>query len=203
LSARVGILGGTFDPIHYAHLAIAEQAREQLGLPEVLFVPAAQPVHKRAGQVAAAEHRARMIELAIADNAHFRLSRIELDRGGPSYTVETLRQLRAERPADELVFIVSVEAARQLPAWREPLAIVDMARIAIVPRLGYAAIDRAWLGEQFADRADRFELVDAPELGHSSSDIRRRVRAGLSIRYLVPPAVDEHIRRHALYQGGE
>lgn len=201
--ARLGILGGTFDPVHYAHLAIAEQVREQLGLAEVLFVPAAQTVHKPAESVSDAEHRARMVELAIADNPHFALSRIEIDRGGPSYTVDTLSALAAERPADELVFIMSAEAARELPGWREPRRIIELATIAVVPRLGYATPEREWLAQQFAGLAQRFTLVAAPALGHSASDIRRRVGAGLSIRYLVPPPVDDYIRRHALYQGAE
>jgi nicotinate-nucleotide adenylyltransferase len=200
--ARLGVLGGTFDPIHYAHLAIAEQARQQLGLAEVLFVPAAQAVHKPAPDVSAVEHRARMIELAVADNPSFALSRIEIERGGPSYTVDTLAQLRAERPTDELVFIVSAQAARELPGWREPTRILGLATLAIVPRLGYDTPTGEWLAERFPGQADRFTVLDAPALGHSASDIRRRVAAGLSIRYLVPRAVEEYIQRHALYKGG-
>jgi nicotinate-nucleotide adenylyltransferase len=202
-ASRVGILGGTFDPIHYAHLAIAEQAREQLALEQVLFVPAWQTVHKPADAVSPAEHRAAMVQLAIADNPAFALSRIEMDRGGPSYTVDTLAQLTASSPRAELFFIMSAEAVRDLPGWREPARILELATVAVVPRLGYATPDPAWLAQAFPGSADRFVLADAPALGHSASDIRRRVRAGLSIRYLVPPPVDEYIRRHALYQGAE
>jgi nicotinate-nucleotide adenylyltransferase len=198
---RVGILGGTFDPIHHAHLAIAEQAHEQLRLAEVLFVPAAQTVHKPADAVTPVEHRARMIELAIADNPHFTLSRTEIERDGPSYTVDTLAQLRAERPNDELFFIVSAEAARDLPTWREPARILELARVAIVPRLGYGTPTREWLAHHFPGRADRFIYLDAPALGHSASDIRRRVAAGQSIRYLLPREVEDYISRHALYTG--
>lgn len=201
--ARLGIFGGTFDPIHYAHLAIAEQVREQLALAEVLFVPAARTVHKPVAGVSAAEDRARMVGLAIADNPAFYLSRIEIERGGPSYTVDTLAQLAAWRPDDELVFILSAEAARELPTWREPKRIVELATIAVVPRLGYETPDGEWLAHEFPGLGERFHFADAPALGHSASDIRRRVRAGLSIRYLVPPAVEQYIREHALYQGGE
>lgn len=197
----VGVLGGTFDPIHHAHLAIAEQAYEQLHLAEVLFVPAAHTVHKPTAAVTPVEHRARMIELAIADNSHFTLSRIEIERGGPSYTVDTLSQLRAERPDEELFFIVSAEAARDLPTWREPARILDLSHIAIVPRLGYETPTREWLAHHFPGRADRFSYLDAPALGHSASDIRRRVAAGQSIRYLLPPGVEDYISRHALYTG--
>lgn len=201
MSARVGVLGGTFDPVHYAHLAIAEQVRGQLDLTEMLFVPAAQTVHKPAGEVTDAEHRARMVELAIQDNPAFTLSRVEIERGGPSYTVDTLAELHAERPHDELVFIMSAEAARQLSTWREPARIAQLALIAVVPRLGYEMPERGWLAEQVGGQADRFVFVDTPALGHSASDIRRRVGAGLSIRYLVPVAVEQYIHHHGLYQG--
>ena len=199
-ASRLGVFGGTFDPIHHAHLAIAEQAREQLDLREVLFVPAGRTVHKPSAKVSPAEHRARMVELAIADNPRFMLSRIELERGGPSYTVDTLAGLAAERPADELVLIVSAEAARQLSTWREPARIVALARVAVVPRLGYETPSAAWLAAQTGAPPERFTFVDTPALGHSATDIRRRVGAGASIRYLVPSAVDDYIRQHRLYQ---
>jgi nicotinate-nucleotide adenylyltransferase len=201
--ARVGILGGTFDPIHYAHLAIAERTHEQLRLAVVLFVPAAQTVHKPAATVTPVEQRAAMIELAIADNPHFALSRVEIERDGPSYTVDTLTQLRGERPADELFFIVSADAARELPTWREPRRILELCHFTIVPRLGFDTPSPEWLSHHFPGQADRFTFVDTPALGHSASDIRRRLAAGQGIRYLVPPAVDEYISRHALYRGGQ
>jgi nicotinate-nucleotide adenylyltransferase len=201
LSARLGILGGTFDPVHYAHLAIAEQAREQLGLAQLLFVPAAQTVHKPAASVTPVEHRLQMLELAIHGNPAFAVSRLEVERGGPSYTVDTLAALHEQRPADELIFIVSAEAARELPAWREPARILDLARVAIVPRLGYQMPDAEWLAHAFPGRGQRFTVLDAPALGHSATDIRQRVAAGRSIRYLVPDAVADYIARHALYTG--
>lgn len=201
--ARLGILGGTFDPIHYAHLAIAEQAREQLELARVLFVPAAQTVHKPTDRVTPIEHRLAMVELAIADNPTFALSRAEADRPGPSYTVDTLDDLQRQHPTDELVFIMSAEAARGLPDWREPMRILGLATIALVPRLGYDTPDRAWLLQRFPAAADRFSFLEAPALGHSASDIRRRVATGKSIRYLVPAAVADYIERHALYVGAQ
>ena len=197
---RWGVLGGTFDPIHHAHLAIAEQVREQLSLAGVLFVPAGQTVHKDVASVSPAEHRRRMLELAVEGNPGFAVDAREIERGGPSYTVFTLAELAAEWPDREWHFIVSAEAARQLPTWREPQRILELARIVVVPRLGYAMPDRDWLAERLAGRADRFLFADAPALGHSASDIRARVAAGRSIRYLVPDAVAAYIVQHGLYR---
>jgi nicotinate-nucleotide adenylyltransferase len=197
-------MGGTFDPIHVGHLAIAEEAREVLGLERVLFVPAGEPPHRPAASVADARHRAAMVELAIAGNASFELSRIELDRPGPSYTSDTLDELAAAaRAADrepDLTFILSAETLRDLPTWHAPEHLVDTSRIAVVPREGYPAPDRAWLRAQFPDRDGRFDLLEGPRLGLSSTSIRGRVAAGRSIRYLVPPAVAAYIAEHGLYR---
>jgi nicotinate-nucleotide adenylyltransferase len=200
VSDRIGVLGGTFDPVHYAHLAIAEQAREQLALDRVLFVPAGETVHKRVDLVTASAHRARMLELAAEGNPAFVVDRLEIERGGPSYTVDTLAQLAGRLPDSELVFIMSAQAARELPGWREPERILQLARVAIVPRLGYEAPDRQWLEGRIRGAADRVDFIDAPELGHSASDIRARVAAGRSIRYLVPEPVETYIRQHGLYR---
>ena len=192
------MLGGTFDPIHYAHLAIAEQVREALDLAGVLFVPARVPVHRPPPQ-AAAEHRARMVELAIADNPRFLLSRIELDSDAPNFSVDTLERLVATRPADELVFIVSAEAAAALPSWRDPARLLELATLAVVPRLGYPPPDIDQLSHPFPGQADRLLVVETAPLGHSASDIRARLAAGRSARYLLPSAVETYIREHGLY----
>jgi nicotinate-nucleotide adenylyltransferase len=197
---RIGILGGTFDPIHYAHLAIAEQAREELSLFSVLFIPAALPVHKPPATVTPAQDRVAMVELAIADNPCFALSRAEIDRAGPSYSVDTLEQLAADRPESRYVFIMSAEAAQALPGWRSPRRLLELAEVAVVPRLGYALPSRDWLAGQFPGQSSRFIFVDTPALGHSASDIRGRVRSGRSIRYLVPAAVEDYIVQHGLYR---
>ena len=197
-----GILGGTFDPIHYAHLAIAEQTREALDLAGILFVPAGIPPHKPERIVAPPSHRAAMVELAIADNDAFRLSRIELDRPGRSYTVETIEWLLEEDPhrgPERYVFIVSAEALLGLPTWRDPERILTLARLAVVPRPGHPSPGRAWVAEHFPGREDRVVFLGGPLLGHSASDIRRRAAARRSIRYLVPPAVDAYLREHTLY----
>jgi nicotinate-nucleotide adenylyltransferase len=195
-----GILGGTFDPVHLAHLAIAEQTREALDLAGVMFVPAGMPPHKGDRIVTSPSHRVAMVELAIAGSAHFRLSRLEVDRPGPSYAVDTLEVLAgedADRP--DPVFILSAEALASLNAWHEPDRLLTLARIAVVPRRGYRMPGRAWLSEHFPDREDRFLMLDGPDLGHSASEIRRRAAEGRSIRYLVPVAVEAYIRRNRLY----
>jgi nicotinate-nucleotide adenylyltransferase len=201
---RVGILGGTFDPIHYAHLAVAEQVREALELDRVLFVPAGVPPQKPGAVVASAEDRAAMVELAIAGNSAFAMCRIELDRQGPSYSVESLDLLAAEAARQgverELFFILSAEALAGLPSWRDPQRIPVLCHLAIVPRLGRTAPDQAWLEANFPGSLDRFVFVDTVPLANSSSDVRHRVAAGDSIRYLVPPAVEAYIHDHRLYR---
>jgi len=200
----IGIMGGTFDPIHVGHLAIAEEAREVLGLERILFVPASVPPHRAGGAIAEAPARAEMVELAIAGNDAFRMSRIELERPGPSYTSDTVEALAtAERDAGrepDLTFILSAETLRDLPGWHAPERLIDACRIAVVPREGYPAPDRAWLRDQFPEREDRFDFLEGPRLGLSSTSIREYVAAGRSIRYLVPPAVAAYIDDHHLYQ---
>lgn len=195
---RWGILGGIFDPIHYAHLAIADQTRDALHLDRVVFMPAGQPVH-RAGPTAAADDRVRMLELAIADNPAFGVSRLEVDADRPSYSVVTLEILAADRPDDDVFLIVSAETAAQMPTWHRPQRLLELAQVVVVPRLGHADISREWLAAHFPGHVERFSFVETSRLGHSSSDVRARIAAGRSIRYLVPPAVENYIGDHSLY----
>lgn len=197
---RWGILGGTFDPPHYGHLVIAEQTREALDLAGVQFMPAAQPPHKPGRVIGASVHRRSMVELAIKGNPRFSLLTIELERDGPSYTVDSLEALSRSMPEDRFVLIMSVEAARQLPSWREPDRILELAEVAVVPRLGYPQLDNNWAAQNFPGREERFHGVDSASLGHSASDIRARVATGRSIRYLVPPSVEDYIGRYGLYR---
>ena len=194
----IGVMGGTFDPIHIGHLAIGEEAREALSLDVVLFVPAGQPPHKPAGSVTDVEHRLAMVELAIGGNPAFELSRIEVDRSGPSYTVDTVEALA--RGGDDLVLILSAETFAELPTWHEPDRLFDAARMAVVPREGYPAADPAWLAQAFPGRETRVAYLEGPRLGLSSTAIRDRVAAGRSIRYLVPAIVEAYIARHGLYR---
>ena len=216
---RVGILGGTFDPIHYGHLVIADQVREALRLDRILFVPAAQPPHRIASEVSPAADRAAMVALAIADNPAFSLCRIELDRDGPSYTADTVTSLAAELaarqgpglavstrtapgPARELFFILSSEALSGLPGWHDPARVLAACRLAVVARPGTPRPDRDWLAAHLpggAAAADRVVGIETVPIANSSSDVRRRVTEGLSIRYLVPPAVSTYICDHRLY----
>jgi nicotinate-nucleotide adenylyltransferase len=201
--APVGLLGGTFDPVHYGHLAIAEQTREALGLQGVLFIPAARPPHKLDQPITDAQHRVAMVELAIADADSFLLGRHELDRPGPSYSADTVSEVARWSAAEghpEPVFILSAEALAGLPGWHDSQRLLRSCRIAVVPRRGYPVPSPAWLDERFPGFADRFVFMAGPDLGHSASDIRARVAAGRSIRYLVPPAVERYIQLHQLYR---
>ncbi len=196
---RIGVLGGTFDPIHYGHLVIAEDARVYLHLEKVLFVPARQPPHKPKVTYSALEHRVRMTELAIADDPHFALSLIETERPGPSYTVDTLRQLHAELGPDaELYFVMGMDLLADILTWHKPAELVNLCRIVVAERAGYH-IDLSALEEGLPGLLERLELIDTPELSISSHDLQQRVRRGLSIRYQLPPDVEKYIYDHRLY----
>jgi nicotinate-nucleotide adenylyltransferase len=199
----LGILGGTFDPIHLGHLAIAEQARDVLGLARVLFVPAARPPHKLDRRISPAADREAMVALAIADNPAFELSRLELERPGPSYAVDTVAQVADRSRAEgrcEPVFILSVEALAAFPTWRLPGRILELCRLAVAPRPGAPAPSPEWLAEHFPGQVERVIFLPGPCLPHAATDIRRLVAEGRSIRYLVPPAVERHIVEHRLYR---
>ncbi len=195
---KLGIMGGTFDPIHFGHLFVAEQARQRLGLDKVIFVPNGQPPHKKLYQVSDAEHRYAMCVLACADNPHFEVSRIEIDRPGPSYTIDTIREFRrAYGPHVELYFITGADAVLEILTWRQPDDILREAHVVAAHRPGFdlSRIDEV-LGPE---RSSRVRAMAVPALDISSTDIRRRVAAGLSIRYLTPEPVRQYIYRHRLY----
>ncbi|HWQ28791.1 MAG TPA: nicotinate-nucleotide adenylyltransferase [Dehalococcoidia bacterium] len=200
---RVGVLGGTFDPIHIGHLVLAEQAREQLALDEVLFVPAGDPWRKAGKRITPAGDRLAMVELGIAGNPAFRASRVEVERPGPSYSVETLAALAAERPDAELYFILGEDALFDLPNWRDPAGIVSLARIAVAARGPASRLD-AVSGEQLERLVPglgaRFVRVEMPAIGVSATDLRERVRRGATVRYLIPEAVEQYIRERGLYR---
>jgi nicotinate-nucleotide adenylyltransferase len=195
---RLGVIGGTFDPPHYAHLVLAETARVQLGLDCVLFVPAGQPPHKSGRPLASAADRAALVEAAIADNPAFRLSRVDLDRPGPHFTVETLALLQAQNPTAELYLLIGGDSLAELHHWRDPAGVVRQARLAVMPRPGWHA-DMDALERLHPGIGARITWLDAPALDLSSTDLRRRLHAGLPVRYLVPPAVEAYLREHALH----
>ena len=197
---RLGVLGGTFDPPHYGHLALAENGRVQLRLDRVLFVPARQPPHKPSRPITPAHHRVAMVEAAIADNPAFLLSRVDLDRTGPHYTVETLALLQQEYPGAELYFLMGGDSLAEFLTWRDPAGIVRQARLGVMRRPGYEP-DLAALERMVPGIRERLVWLDVPRLDISASDLRRRVREGLPLRYLVPPTVEAYIRRQHLYEG--
>jgi nicotinate-nucleotide adenylyltransferase len=202
----LGIFGGTFDPIHVAHLAVAEEAAEALGLERVLFIPAGVPPHKPGAPITPAEHRLAMVELAIAGNERFAVDRLELERAGPSYTVDTLEALLARRDDDvtavapDLCLILSADAFLGLMTWHQPRRVLELARVVVAPRDGYPDAGPAFLARHLPDLADRAVFLDGPRLRLSASGLRERAAAGRSLRYLVPDAVAAYIGDHGLYQ---
>ncbi len=200
----LGVFGGTFDPIHVAHLAVAEEAAEVLGLERVLFVPAGEPPHKPGRAITPVADRLAMVELAIAGNERFGVDRREIDRPGPSYTVDTLVSLHAQRDAGgaapDPTLVLSAEAFLGLMSWREPRRVLELARIVVAPRDGYPDAGPNFLARHLPDLADRATFLDAPRLRLSSSELRGRAANGRSLRYLVPDAVAAYIGDHGLYQ---
>lgn len=197
---RLGLFGGTFDPIHLGHLILAEQCREALGLDRVWFVVTAMPPHKSGGRTAVS-HRLEMARIAVAGHPAFEVSEIEAKRPGPHYSVETLTELHRERPGDDLYFLIGSDSLVDLPCWREPDGIARLATIVVVNRPG---IDR--------NRTDSPDLPDlgpgtrplqavtVPPIGISSTDLRRRLAEGHSVRFMVPRGVEAYIEAHELYR---
>ena len=196
---HIGILGGTFNPPHMGHLVMAQEALDQLGLDRVVFMPVATPPHKEAREDPGAEARVELCRLAVADDERFAVSELEIRRGGASYTVDTLRELHELQPEHDLTFIVGGDMAQSLPAWREPEAILALARLAVAEREG---VRREDIARRLAPLhgGDRVTFFDMPRIDVSSSAIRRRVAEGRPIRYLVPDAVADAIARHSLYR---
>lgn len=200
--ARLGIMGGTFDPIHLGHLVCAEQVREAFKLDGVVFIPAGIPVFKKERVVAQATHRLKMCQNAVKDNAAFDVSPIEIERGGDSYTADTLRQIRAHYPDNvELYFIIGSDALCSILQWHESAAIAGLARLIVATRPGYVLPQKY---RSFIAGQGNFALdyIETTELSISSSDLRSRIAAGKSIRYLTAQSVLDYIYRHGLYQSG-
>jgi len=197
--ARTAVFGGSFNPIHYGHLLLADEVLEALLLDRVLFVPAAAPPHKPPACLAPAEDRYEMVRLATASHPKFAVSDVELRRRGPSYTVDTLQALRSS--GDELFLLVGSETFLDFLAWREPRRVAELARLVVVPRIGHA-FDPAGADVLNVVRAIGTEplIVRVTSLPISASDLRRRVREGRSIAYRVPEAVAAHIGARDLYR---
>ena len=189
----VGLFGGSFDPVHHGHLIVARAALEQLGLAEVRFIPAREQPFKQGRHRASSTDRAEMLRLAIAGEPDFRIDLLELDRPGPSYTVDTLRQLTAREPSRTFILLLGADAAREFTGWREAAAIPALAEVVVLVRAGV----------ETAGGPDGARRIPVPAIDVSATDVRRRVAAGLSIRYRVPDAVAGHIAARGLYRTEE
>ena len=201
---RVGLLGGTFDPIHYGHLVIAEEVRTVLHLAEMVFVPAGHPPHKPGRIVTEAQHRLAMLELAIASNPHFTISLVDLERPGPSYTVETLQVLRQQWGTQtDIYFVIGGDSLEDLLVWYDPAGILkQLTALVAVQRPGYeeAAGYRDMLEARLPGIKQRLIMVQAPQLDISATDLRLRVAEGRPIKYQTPEAVERYIIEYGLYR---
>jgi len=200
---RLGLFGGSFDPVHFGHLLLAECCVEQRRLDQVWFLPAAVPPHKQGRELTPAEMRIEMLELAIAGHPGFAVGRYEVDRGGVSYTVDTLRHYRQEDPEGELFFLLGTDMFEDLPNWRETATVCELALPIVVRRAGMGEPDFDCLaGIASRERIEqiRQHQVEMPPMGLSSSEIRRRVAAGRSIRFQTPRAVEKYIQTHDVYR---
>ena len=197
---RIGILGGTFDPPHIGHLWLATLAADGLALDRVLFMPAAQPPHKRGRRMSSPTDRMLLTRLAIAGNDAFELCPIEMERPGPSFTIDSIAELQRMHGQARLFLIMAADSLAQIDTWREPDRLLSMVDWVVGPRSGAELPTREALRDRFGTAARRIHLLAGPSLDVSASDIRRRVAAGRAIRYLVPVAVEELIAERKLYR---
>ena len=201
---RVGILGGTFDPVHLGHLTMAEEVRLQLGLDQVLFLPAGQPWLKEGQELTSAEHRIRMVRLAVASNPDFQVCLDEVARPGPTYTVDTLGGIIARLdPGSTLYFILGLDAMEQFHRWKEPEQLLDLCHWVVVERPGHQGFDLTGFLSRYPNAEGKVTPLSMPLMGISGSEVRWRAATGMSLRYQVPDDVGEYIRGHGLYRGDD
>jgi nicotinate-nucleotide adenylyltransferase len=189
----IGLFGGSFDPVHHGHLIVAQVAAERLGLESLRFLPAREQPFKRGRHGASPEHRAKMLSLALSGAPGFAVEAIELDRPGPSYTVNTLEELRRQEPESEFVLLLGADAATDLPAWHEAERIPQLARVVVFARPGSRVPGSPFISQ----------VIEVPTIDISATEVRRRISRGQSIRYWVPDVVAEYIARHRLYLDSE
>jgi nicotinate-nucleotide adenylyltransferase len=197
---NIGVFGGTFDPIHLGHLAVAEEVRTNLGLAEVLFVPAGQPWLKADRAISAVQHRVEMIKLAIAGNPHFKLSTCEVDRLGPSYAVDTIDILQQQLGTEaRLFFLLGSDALSELPQWKEPSRLIQICHLVAFTRPGFALPPLESLELVIPGLSQHATFVEVPQIDVSATQIRNRVARGVSIHRLVPQSVERYIQEQGLY----
>jgi len=199
---NIGVLGGTFDPIHIGHLKVAEEAVTRLDLPRILFMPAGQPWLKlnNANVISPLPHRLEMVRLGIAGNPRFKLSTLEIERSGPTYTVDTIAQLQSQLSAgDEIFFILGWDNLNQLPQWHKPERLIAMCRLVAVPRVDFPLPDLPALEKELPGISARVILFDKPRIDINASEIRQRAAEGLAISEFVPAPVERYIKEHGLY----
>jgi nicotinate-nucleotide adenylyltransferase len=200
---RIGIFGGTFDPVHLGHLIVAEQCREQGRLDQVLFVPAARPPHKQERELTPFHLRVEMLSLALAGQPAFRIDELEKDRPGPSFTADTLQEIKARNAEAELCLILGADSVHDLPHWYEPGRVVEMAELLVVPRSDWVMLSAGELRKALhlpAEAPLRLQPIHVPTIGVASRDLRRRAAEGRSLRYFVPRAVEAYIHDKHLYR---
>ena len=198
---RIGILGGTFDPIHIAHLIIAEESRMRVPLQKVVFIPTGQPWLKSDGQITAGPLRLEMVRLAVADNPAFDSSAIEIDRPGLTYSVDTLEELVEQWGPDvEINFIIGVDSLLSLPRWKDPERFLDLCTLTAITRPGYSSDALEEVKRRLPALERKLGLIEGPLIDISGTEIRRRVALGLSVKYLVPPKVESFITEQGLYK---
>lgn len=197
---RIGVLGGTFDPIHLGHLVVGEEARDRLGLDRLIFMPAGSPRLKEHAPLASALQRLEMVRLAVADDGASEVSRREVDRQGSTYTVDTIAELREQlSESDQVYFMVGMDALEQFDRWKEPERLLGMCNLVVVNRVGHQRVDVNDFVGRFPQAGPGLTLLTVPRLEISSTDIRNRVRDGRSIKHLTPTLVVDYIRREGLY----
>ena len=199
---NIGVLGGTFDPVHIGHLRLAEVVKDKLNLTEVIFIPAGNPYFKKDNSVSNVQHRLAMVRLAIDAYPDFKISQLEAERPGPSYTVDTISEMRRGLDKDdELFFMVGWDILAGLPEWRQPEKLISLCRLVAVPRVGYHPPDVSSLEAAIPGISQRVIILDEPKINISSSVIRERFAGGLPVGHFLPAGVAEYISKHRLYQG--
>jgi nicotinate-nucleotide adenylyltransferase len=196
---KVGLFGGTFDPVHNGHILVAETVLQKVDLAKIIFIPAGKPWLKEGRKITSAAYRLKMVELAISGNSHFEISSIEIERPGATYTVDTLVDLINKENNTELYVIIGLDSLADFPRWKNPSRLLRLCYLVVVPRPGYPIPDIRSMEKELPGLKTRLILLNAPDIDISSSEVRRRIKEGLSFKHLVPESVAEYIQENKLY----